>query len=99
MNTIDIAILPSNRSCALGCLSILISLNKKLFLNSDGVIHRALCEAEIKHECIDAIKSMSFKDFISPLSNSPKVIEKCGVHSYKYCVDSWKESLLLLEEQ
>ncbi len=99
LKNIDVAIFSSNRSYALGCISILLSLKKKLFLNSQGIIHRAFENKGVKHECIDSISSMSFQEFSSSLVINEKAAQAFCVQSYSYYVEEWRSFLLLLEEQ
>jgi hypothetical protein len=76
LNEIDIAIFDEERSSALGNIMTLLSLNKKIFLNKEGVIKEGFDKEGIPYRLTSEISEMSFEDFIKPLDYS-----KCEVKS------------------
>lgn len=66
--SIDVIILPLSVSYALGNVSLGLLFGKKLYLNGNGIIHKALSVYGVPHECIDSIDGASFDEFSKPLS-------------------------------
>lgn len=70
LNTIDIAIFDDLRSTALGNISKLLMLKKKIFLNANGVIAKGFEIEKIPYESTYSINDMSFDVFCRKLDYS-----------------------------
>lgn len=94
LKTVDACILDYTHQSALGNVWLLLLLGKKLFLNKDGIIKKALTEEGIETYNVSDIDSLSFEEFSSPVKNAENSI-KLGA-SYadenKY-IDLWKNTL------
>lgn len=97
LNQMDIAILDSERSYALGNIAILIGLKKKIFLNRKGILKRAFEIEKIPFCFTDTLKNITYEELLEPLDFS-----RCGptdLHrkSYREEVEEWKYMLSSLE--
>ena len=72
ISEVDVAVMFHNRSQALGNCGALIALGKKLYIKRNNVLWDLFANLGIK--CFDAntIESLSFNEFISPLSDKEK---------------------------
>ena len=85
LSKIDVAIFDWNGSYALGNLALLFSFKKKIFVNSKGVIHKALVLDKMPHETTDRIDDMSIEEFFEPVDYGEK--------PYEFFVKSFEENL------
>lgn len=63
INRMDIGIFDCTTSTALGNVSVYLFLEKKLFLNRNGVIKKAFDEENIPHSFVDELDSISLEEF------------------------------------
>lgn len=92
LNNIDIAIFDEASSMALGNISILLSLRKKIVLNRKGVLYEAFTQLGINCLSSDLLNSITFDSLISPVlySDNIKTLEE---HDISYIRNKWKEIL------
>lgn len=90
LNKIDVAILDSRRSYALGNISILLDLKKKIFLNRNGLLRKAFEIEKIPFCYTDELRNMSYEELRLPLDygqcNHTDLHEK----SYEEQIEEWK---------
>jgi len=91
LNEISIAIFDGKASYALGNIAMLLTLEKKIFLNRNGVIKRAFDEQKIPYECTDNICKMDFNAFIESFSYSNCKNNDLEIKSYTRLVSNWKK--------
>lgn len=99
MNDMDIAFFDAKISYALGNISILKLLKKKIFLNKDGVIRRAFDLDGVPYMCTSDLKSVSFEEFAKPMVYSEEICMKLAPVSYEKSVQTWHEILSMLEKK
>lgn len=98
LKNVDVCILDFKHQAALGNFYILCYLNKKIYLNKDGILKKA-CDAEnIQTRNVDDIDKITFEEFIKPFHNNENE-QKLGLY---YIDDNnylkiWKETLKSLE--
>ena len=90
LNKMNIAILDGEKSYALGNISVLLLLKKKLFVNRNGVIKEALDEDFIPHNCVDDIDNMKFEEFIKPVEYPEQMGQSMLPYSRERAVNAWK---------
>ncbi len=66
INSVDIGIFDIKAQSALGNINYLASLNKKIFLNKNGILKLAFDLEGVETYCVDEIENMSFEEFIRP---------------------------------
>ena len=66
INSVDIGIFDIKAQSALGNINYLASLNKKIFLNRNGILKLAFDLEEVETYCVDEIENKSFEEFIRP---------------------------------
>ena len=98
LNMMDIAILDSKRSYALGNISILIGLKKKIFLNRDGILRRAFEMEKIPFCFTDTLKDITYQELLEPLDYSQCAQTDLHRKSYEEEVREWKYLLNSLDK-
>lgn len=98
LNEMDVVILNGKSSYALGNISILISLKKKIYLNREGILKKAFEKEHIPFCCTDTLKNINFEELRRPLDYS-----RCGqtslhIQSYDKGIRAWKYMFSNLEE-
>lgn len=96
---IDVAIFDGKNSYAVGNVTILQSMRKKLFFNRNGLWHRAYEEKECPHCCTDELKNMSFDSLRTPLNYQKDVYEGLDKMNFDDLLDGWKKLLYSLEKK
>jgi len=98
LNQIDVAVFDGVPSYALGNIAALTRLQKKLYLNRDGVIRKGFDIDDVPYECTDQIAVQSFEEFAKPVKYSAESKNSCILHQTqeKY-VNDWKEALSRLD--
>lgn len=99
MNDMDIAFFDAKISYALGNISILTFLKKKIFLNKDGVIRRAYDLDGLPYMCTSDLATISFEEFSKPMDYSDELNEKLVPVSYEKKVQTWHEILNMLDNK
>ena len=99
MNDMDVAFFDAKISYALGNISILTKLKKKIFLNKDGVIRRAFDLDGLPYMCTSDLKNISFEEFAKPMVYSDDLNEKLLPVSYEKNIQTWHEILNILENE
>ncbi len=89
LSKIDVAILPGKSSYALGNISTLLKLNKKIYLSKDGIIAKAFINDSLHFSFVEDIEKMQFSDFIKPVDNS-KIKSSMKPITYEQSVELWK---------
>lgn len=90
LNKMDIAILDGDMSYALGNISVLLLLKKKLFVNRNGVIKEALDEDSVPHKCVDELDDMGLADFIKGIEYPENMSESMLPYSKERAIKAWK---------
>lgn len=91
LDDMDIVIFDGLSSYALGNIGLSISLRKKIFLNSKGVIRQAFDSDDIPYSCTDVIGTISYDEFIRPLRYPKNLNSSLEEHGYEYCVQKWRD--------
>ncbi len=99
MNDMDIAFFDAKISYALGNISILTSLKKKIFLNKDGVIRRAFDLDGIPYMCTSDLATLSFEEFSKLMDYSEELNIKLVPVSYEKRIETWHEILNMLDNK
>lgn len=98
LNTVDICILDYKHQAALGNFWRLLYLEKKIFLNKDGILKLFANFEGAETYCVENIKNMNFEQFTKRL-NDPQSCKK----SVEFYIDEnnilnmWKNSINELE--
>lgn len=90
INEMDIVILDSINSCALGNLGMVLYLRKKLFVNRCGILQKGLLAGDIPFHYTDEIADMSFEDFCAKEIYSVPKESTLVVQPYETYVAQWK---------
>lgn len=90
LNKMDIAIFDGDMSYALGNISVLLLLKKKLFVNRTGVIKEALDEDSVPHKCVDELDNMELADFIKGIEYPENMSKSMLPYSKEKVVEAWK---------
>ena len=90
LNKMDIAIFDGNMSYALGNISVLLLLKKKLFINRNGVIKEAFDEDSIPHKCVEEIDNMELADFIKGIEYPENMGDSMLPYSRERVMRAWK---------
>lgn len=98
LSKIDVAIFDGKNSYAIGNVTILQSMRKKLFFNRDGLWHRAFVEKGCPHSCTDELLNMSFDSLKTPF-NYKDVYEGLDKRYFDDLLDGWKKLLCSLEKK
>lgn len=72
LSTVDIAIMDQLHSAALGTISPLLYLGKKIFLNRRGIIKEGFLRENVPFEYTDQIGVMPFSEFCSPICDADR---------------------------
>ena len=99
IKNMDIAILDSKRSYALGTLAYLLEFHKKVYLNKDGVLHKVLEDEKIPHDVINHIASQEFSEFSDIPQYTDACIEKLAVKPVSEYLGEWKRLFGELERE
>ncbi len=91
----DAVILDGIQSYALGNLIIFLSLRKKIYVNRNGLLHRALEAEHISHSCTDEIEDMAFSAFVLDPIYDEDALQKTSmkIRDYEEDIDQWKRIL------
>ena len=89
----NVAVLNSLDSYALGTICSLLFFGQKLYLNEAGVIAETFDLKSIPYGAIGKIGLESYNDFIKPVFYDSKSIDSFVPHCYEYRVNKWKEFL------
>ncbi len=91
----DIAFFDGVHSYAIGNVSMLFSMRKKIFLNRDGLWHKAFTDKGAPHLCTDELDTMSFEQLKEPLIFKKERYEGLDRIPFEEHINNWKN---LLEE-
>lgn len=91
VNKMDIVILDSIMSCALGNLGMALFLKKKLFLNRDGILQKGLLAENISFHYTDEIANMSFEEFSAKEAYTVPHESTLVFQPYENYVAQWKK--------
>lgn len=97
LNTMDVAILDCPSSMALGNISILLTLGKKLFLNKNGIIKETFDYLGIPCYTTDMLQTMSFSDFSASIVYPEGVGKELMVHDQEYSKEKWQDLFRYLD--
>lgn len=89
----DVGIFDGKASYAIGNVSVLLSLRKKLFFNKDGLWHRAFLKKNVPHFCTDELADMSFENFKAPVIYSKNKYEGLEKKQFDESIVGWKKML------
>lgn len=92
----DIAIFDYVNSYAIGNVSLLLSLRKKLFFNRNGLWHKAFSDKNAPHMCTDELSTMSFEEFKKPLVYTKEKYEGLDYEPFEIQMSYWKNLLTYL---
>ena len=93
LDAIDIAILDSPVQNALGTIALLLFLQKKIYLNPDGVMYRAFQHYNIPCGTVDSIGGSLFSDFSAPVEYPNDSWKMLSVETDDYCYGCWTQLL------
>ena len=99
LSNMDVAIFDGKLAYALGNIGMLVFLDKKLFLNSEGVIKEAFDKEGLPYETTSNIEDMSFEKFSSKVVYSEKHKQSVSVKPYDYSVGIWQSLLETLDKK
>ena len=99
LNNMDIAFLDAKISYALGNISVLTFLGKKIFLNRDGILRRAFDLDGLPYMCTSDLETVSFEEFSRPLDYSDELRAKLAPAPYEKKIQTWHEILNLLDHK
>lgn len=91
LKQMDVAIFDGITSYALANISILLYFNKKIFLNSRGVIREAFDLENIPYAFVSDIKNMSLDDLVATQSFNRVKSDSLMSHDMDYCIGRWRE--------
>lgn len=98
LRRMDIVILDGKRSYALGNISILIALKKKLFLNKDGLLKRAFEIEKVPFCTTEMLDNITFKELAVPLNYDKCTHTDLHYKTYRESLEKWKYMLKCLDE-
>lgn len=95
----DAVILDGIQSYALGNLTIFLELKKKIFINRNGLIRRALVHENIPHFCTDEIRDMTFEELTANVYYPDGLVEHSQLRRQTYSekIEQWKSILAALD--
>ena len=96
LGQMDVAIFDGRASYALGNIGMLLFLEKKIFLNPDGVIRRAFDLEDVPYALTDSIEKMTFDEFSAPIEYK-NANNNLAVKSYEENIADWKAILAELD--
>lgn len=94
----DIAIFDYVNSYAIGNVSLLFDLRKKLFFNRNGLWHKAFSDKNAPHMCTDELSTISFDEFKKPLVYAKEKYEGLDSDSFEMQLNDWRNLLNNLTE-
>lgn len=90
LSTIDIALMNHKRQQALGNITALIYLGRKVYLRSDVTTYQFMSEQNIQVFDIDTLKKQNFSEFVHPVEDVQKNKTKIEeISSDKYFLSLW----------
>lgn len=96
LNSMDLIILDEVSSMALGNLSIILFLQKKIMLNKQGILREVFDKYSIPYLTSDILPSANIKSLFEPIlydgTNNDMVL-----HEYTYYVEQWHAAISFLE--
>lgn len=99
LSNMDVAIFDGKLAYALGNIGMLVFLDKKLFLNSEGVIKEAFDKEGLPYETTSNIEDMSFEKFSSSVVYSDIQKQKLCSKPYIHSVEIWRNLLETLDKK
>lgn len=90
LNSMDVAIFDGMSSYALGNIGLLLTLEKKIFLNANGVLREAFVHESVPYALISDIGKMTFQEFGTPVVISEQTGASIKAHDIKYGLEKWK---------
>ena len=94
----DVAFFDGVHSYAIGNVSTLFSMRKKLFLNRDGLWHKAFTDKGAPHLCTDELDTMSFEQLKEPLIFKKERYEGLDRIPFEEHINNWKKMLKELDK-
>ena len=91
LNQMDVAILDGAMSYALGNVSVLLLLKKKIFLNREGDIKAAFDMDGVPHNCVDEIDDMEFEKFASKVDYPENMNDNMLPYNKNRAIGAWKK--------
>lgn len=91
LNKMDVAIIDGTYSYALGNIEILLFLNKKIYLNEQGVLNRAFNECNIPHELTNNLSSCTIKDLAKPVVYRDDTWKKLSIDDENFSNKCWQK--------
>ena len=92
LNGIDVAIFDYTHQAALANIYLLLYLGKKVFLNSEGVIYKALVDEKVQVFDVDNIGTMDYDDFTnSDFDRSKGISFAKDMIDEKIIRDNWRK--------
>lgn len=90
---VDIAILDGKKSYALSNVAMLVYLEKKIFLNRDGILAQAFNKEGVPFCYTDEIDQMTFEEFSKKIDYSNVKETSLAPIPYEKAVERWKKIL------
>lgn len=91
LKKMDVAILDGTISYALGNVSVLLLLKKKIFLNREGDIKAAFDLEKIPHNCVDELDNMDFGEFSKKTDYPENEEYNMLPYTRERAINSWKK--------
>ena len=92
LNRIDIAIFNGTTSYALGNITILMHLKKKIYLNEKGSLRKGFELDGSPFDLVGRIPSYSFEEFCEPISSEKfKANSDLKMKTQEFYIEQWKE--------
>lgn len=97
LRKMDAAVLDSVSSTALGNVGMLLKMNKKIFLNKDGVIAEAFDVCGLPYTASKDISNMTYEELIATETYDEETVKGFITSSYEDAIIKWKNLLDYLE--
>lgn len=95
----DSLILDGKLSYALGALTVFTNLNKKIYLNRDGLLREAFQKNGMPFQCTDEIDGQSFEEFCRPLDYSAVEHQLFPLWEGREQAEQWRRILRIFDEE
>lgn len=98
LSNMDIGIFPAKYSYALGNIALMVSMNKKIFLDDNGIIAEAFRKNGTHYESVNNLSNYKYDDLLQKINYSEHDIVEFGKMTLEKANQSWKELFDFLDE-
>ena len=99
LSEIDVAILGTRKSNALGNIGILLLLGKKIIFDRNSIMAEAFRSLEIPHGYIDDIQNMTLEQLGGKIEYEQDKLEKITSYDVNRYIEDWTQIVEYLENQ